>query len=444
MFSIEAYGSTDVGLERKNNEDAFHFAPEHGLYVVCDGMGGHASGELASRITVDSMVKFVTESIHADNFRWPFQSPRATTLETRILDCGIRLANRDVYQQAQADPRHKGMGTTVVAMLLGKDQIGAVHVGDSRIYRVRDGEIRLMTEDHSLLNHYRRTRPMSDEEIRNFKGKNVIVRAVGLRDTVEPETHVWDYRIGDIYLLCTDGLTDLVDDDYISGQLEQAETSIKLTVTNLIQKALAAGGKDNVTVLVLRLDAGAGMEDATEEITALSIPAMEGMEDTSPGFEAIGEGGFWDHETLPGLETDALVTIRAGAPASESATSVAFDAPTLPGGAPIKVKVRDTPPAMPGLDDDTPDGEQPMPPRKKGSFGRTLVDKQPPDMPVGDAPTPVRVRRSSPELAETAPVAHKTTAEILNADTDKYGAVDLGLNDETPEAVPVVKSDGDQ
>lgn len=451
MFSIAAYGVTDVGLERKNNEDSFAAADDAGLYVVCDGMGGHASGELASKVAVESIVRFATESIHAENFRWPYQSPRATTLESRILDCATRIANREVFQQAQADARHKGMGTTVVALLLGQDQIGAVHVGDSRIYRMRDGELRQMTEDHSLLNHYRRTRPMTDDEIRNFKGKNVIVRAVGLRDTVEPETHVWDYRTGDSYMLCTDGLSDLVDDDYIQEQMLNVEDGMKGVVTNLVQKALAAGGKDNITVMVVHIGPGAGLEMTTQEIASIG-DQYDGMEDTSPGFDAVGGDGFWDHETLPGLETEALVTIRAGANAN---ATLGFDASTLTDklpsvGAPGQVRIKSrTPTGIPGIDDDTPDGERPaLPPTKK--FARTQVTNAPTNMALGREPAEVRIRRTNPELAETEPFAKVPARgrdgsinDAAHADTDKYTAADTGLHDETPEAMPVVKDDGD-
>jgi len=447
-FKIMSYGVTDVGLERKNNEDAFHIVDDSGLYVVCDGMGGHASGELASRIAVDSVVQFVTNTIHGENFRWPFQSPNATTVETRVLDCAIRIANRKVYQQARADARHKGMGTTVVAMFAGRDRIGAAHVGDSRIYRLRDGVLRQLTEDHSLLNHYKRTRPMTEDEIRNFKGKNVIVRAVGLRETVEPETHVWDYRDGDVYLLCSDGLSDLVPDERLGQQMGQAEGGMKGAVSTLLQDALDAGGKDNITIMMLSLDGDADVSRATTQDMVAYDPGDDaGLEDTSPGFGTIDGDGFWDHETLPGLENDGLNGLRRVEVDEMMETS--DDLPVI--GAPVKsedavqVKLRDTPPAIPGLDDITPD-EAPVvkPAVKKKNFARTFVDSAPPPMPVGRKPPQVNIRKTNPTMAKTEPYGVPRVAEPdETADTDKFSGVP-SFDDPTPQAVPVVKPDDER
>ncbi len=302
-FHIVSYGVTDVGLERKNNEDAFRIVEDAGLYVVCDGMGGHASGELASRIAADAIVEFATETIHAPNFRWPYNSPTATTVETRVLDSAVRMANRKVHEAAVSDPRHKGMGTTVVALFAGRDGIGGVHVGDSRIYRLRAGALEQLTDDHSLLNHYKKTRNMTEEQLRNFKGKNVIVRAVGLRDSVQPDVHVFDMRGGDIMLLCTDGLTDLVPDDRIQTEMELGATDLQAGVNHLLQAALAKGGKDNITIVMLRILDGGGAnvrETESEEV----------FEDTSPGFEIGVDDGNWDQETLPAYETAALDQLR--------------------------------------------------------------------------------------------------------------------------------------
>ncbi len=311
MFHITSYGVTDVGLERNNNEDAYHIAADAGLYVVCDGMGGHASGEIASSITVESMGEFVAKTIHESNFRWPFNSPTATTLETRILDCAVRLANREVFNSAQQDTKNRGMGTTIVAMLAGETQLGAVHVGDSRIYRLRDGKISPVTEDHSLLNHYLRTRPMTKEEIKNFKGKNVIVRAVGLREAVQPEVHVIDYRVGDRYLLCTDGLTDLVEDEDIEAEMISADNGMEGAVTRLIERALKAGGKDNVTIVMLQINAAGAGDEVTDE------SGLEDADDTSPGFDAADGDGYWDQETMPAYEVgDLAKAVIAGDPSA--------------------------------------------------------------------------------------------------------------------------------
>ncbi len=291
-LQLEASGRTHVGLERRNNEDAYHVDNDAGFFVVCDGMGGHASGEIASRIAVDTMVRFVTRTVHEAGFRFPFSSPDALSVQTRILDSAVRLANRSVFTEAQKDTNHKGMGTTLVAVLADADGVGVVHVGDSRLYRYRDGSLEQVTEDHSLLNHYRRTRPMTAEEIRDFRGKNVIVRAVGLRDTVQPEVAEIDLHPGDILLLCTDGLTDLVDDESLARLLAMHEDDLDAASSAMIDAALAAGGKDNVTVLLASLRGGQAVRGATARAS----------DDTSPGFRAVGDDGSWDAETMPGVE----------------------------------------------------------------------------------------------------------------------------------------------
>ncbi len=308
-IEVVSYGVTDVGLERKNNEDAFHIEEASGLYVVCDGMGGHASGELASRLTVEAIANFVTNTMLEPGFRWPYNTPGATTLETRILDSAVRLANRAVYDAAIAEPRHKGMGTTIVALMVGQQQIGVVHVGDSRVYRLRNGDLTQLTDDHSLLNHYIKTRGLTDEQIRTFKGKNVIVRAIGLRDTVQPDVQIVDAQGGDVLLLCSDGLTDLVSDELIKEQMLVGRTDLKAGVDQLIRAALARGGRDNITIVMVRT---AG--DLTAGPIASGSPTT--LEDTSPGFDIVGGEGAWDQETLPSYES-ALVAppARPSAPA---------------------------------------------------------------------------------------------------------------------------------
>ncbi|MCB9738296.1 MAG: Stp1/IreP family PP2C-type Ser/Thr phosphatase [Deltaproteobacteria bacterium] len=298
---VVGVGVSDVGLERKNNEDAFHVDEDYGLFVVCDGMGGHASGEIASRIAVETMVDFVTRTVHEEGFRFPFSPPDAATHETRVLDSAVRLANRTVFAESQEDVRHKGMGTTVVAVLAGTQDVAVVHVGDSRVYRYRGADLTQVTEDHSLLNHYRRTRPMTDEEIRTFKGKNVIVRAVGLRDAVQPEVQTVDVEPGDLLLLCTDGLSDLVDDNRIAAVLAEQGEDLQAAVDTLVQLALDAGGKDNVTVMLLRVEDGPAAPHV-----ARPVADEQDDEDTSPGFVAGLEDGAWDQETMPSYDLPPL------------------------------------------------------------------------------------------------------------------------------------------
>lgn len=253
MYKVLHYGETNVGRERKNNEDTFRVASESGVFLVCDGMGGHASGEIASQIAADAMLRFLVMDRYRPGFQWPAESLLQSSEEGRALDAAVRFANREVLAQASAHPLHKGMGTTIVGILASAQRLGLVHVGDSRIYRFRNGELDQLTDDHSLLNHYIRTRPMSAQQIKQFAGKNVIVRAVGLRDMVEPDVQLVDYKHNDLFLLCSDGLTDMVEDEQIGEILTAHAGDTRAAGDALIQAALAGGGKDNVTVLLLQI-----------------------------------------------------------------------------------------------------------------------------------------------------------------------------------------------
>lgn len=310
MFRILAYGATHVGRERKNNEDAFRISQEAGLYLVCDGMGGHASGEIASQIAADAMVRVVSQDVTRPDYTWPAQTPMGLPEEARLLDAAVRTANTEVFDAASANSLHKGMGTTVVGVLAGTQRLGLVHVGDSRIYRLRGGELTLLTDDHSLLNFYIQTRPMSADQIKQFAGKNVIVRAVGLREAVEPDVQVQDYVDGDVYLLCSDGVTDMVDEAVIAATLQDGGDKLAQTAERIIDHALAGGGKDNITVVLLRVTQLAD-EKRVRLAARATLPMDTGdftdasaMEDTSPGFDLRG-GDPSDAETLTEIEVQA-------------------------------------------------------------------------------------------------------------------------------------------
>ncbi len=358
MFRILAYGATHVGRERKNNEDAFRISPESGLYLVCDGMGGHASGEIASQIASDAMVRFISQDVHRPDVRWPIDTPNGLPEESRMLDAAVRIANSEVFAAAQHNPLHKGMGTTVVAVLAGTYRLGLVHVGDSRIYRLRDGELSQITEDHSLLNFYIQTRPMSADQIKQFAGKNVIVRAVGLRDAVEPDVQVQDYHEGDIYLLCSDGVTDMVDDAIIAATLQDGASELAQTAERLIDHALNGGGKDNITVVLLqvvkvpdesrsRLSARSTLPMDTDEMGA--DIEHDDLEDTSPGFD-IRTADPSDAETLTEIEVRQTSVLRKHARTQEVPyrpwQQAELNAPAKPGmplpyrrGVPLEVQI---------------------------------------------------------------------------------------------------------
>ena len=342
MFKIVHYGETNVGRERKNNEDALRVAVDAGAYLVCDGMGGHASGEIASQIAADAVVRFLAMDRFRPDFRWPPESAVQQSEEGRALDAAVRSANREVFLQAQANPLHKGMGTTIVGVYAGAQRLGLVHVGDSRIYRLRNGEFDQLTDDHSLLNYYMNTRPMSAQQIKSFAGKNVIVRAVGLRENVEPDVQITDYRHGDVYLLCSDGLNDMIDDEQLAATMADAKDNLAQVGSQLIQMALDAGGKDNVTVLLLQT---VEVPDQAKTVPffrrTLPMTALEAL-DTTPGAlledleheEDVGTTA--DHETMP----EVRVNVPAKFDATQPLRPMARDDLTPPAGIPVHSNAR--------------------------------------------------------------------------------------------------------
>ena len=183
-------GDSNVGMKRAHNEDSFFLPDSERLYIVADGMGGHASGEVASRMAVDTIADFFTVTQDDQQLTWPYKMDHGNRYDENRLITAIKLANLQIYEPAQKDPRCHGMGTTVVSRSSSTGRSIVGHVGDSRLYRLRDGEFEQLTEDHSLLNDYIKMKNLSPEEIANFPHKNVIVRALGMKDTVQVDVHV--------------------------------------------------------------------------------------------------------------------------------------------------------------------------------------------------------------------------------------------------------------
>ena len=248
---IQVHGETDVGRKRDHNEDTFSIFADLGLYVVADGMGGHASGEVASALAVATLHEFFKSTADDPERTWPYRMDRARGYEENRLITGIKLSNLRIFEHAQQNKGQRGMGTTVVSLFAVEDGAYVAHVGDSRVYRIRDGQIEQLTEDHSLLNDYRKMKRLTDDEIENFPHKNVIVRALGMRDTVRVDTRFERTRRGDTLLLCSDGLSGPVTDDEILSIVENGG-DVASTTNALIAAANANGGPDNVTCVVAR------------------------------------------------------------------------------------------------------------------------------------------------------------------------------------------------
>lgn len=244
-------GATDVGQKRSANEDAFKLVLSEKLWILADGMGGHASGQVASQMAVEVIEDFWIRWRKEPDFVWPFEIIEGRSFTENSLLNAVRAANVRIYNRAQVDEACNNMGTTAVVMA-HDDEAGLViaHVGDSRCYRLRDNRLRQLTVDHSLLNHLQRVFHLTEAEARARAGSNVIVRAVGLEDDVEPELTVDMPRSGDVYMSCSDGLSDLVEDWIIQSILMGNMNAPQEAAEALIRAANREGGTDNITVIV--------------------------------------------------------------------------------------------------------------------------------------------------------------------------------------------------
>ena len=251
-MKLQYAGATHVGMKRDHNEDNLTMIPDMNLFAVADGMGGHSSGEVASRIAVDTLKTFFEETEKDADITWPYKDNKALSPEANRFVASIKLANRNIFETAMADPRFKGMGTTFVGMVTTESHALIAHVGDSRCYRFREGKLEQLTEDHSLLNDYKKIQKMTPEEEENFPHKNIIVRALGMKDTVEVDIQDNGPQTGDILLLCSDGLSGEVTDDQMCDIVAEHADDLDKGVEVLIQAACDNGGKDNVTVVLVK------------------------------------------------------------------------------------------------------------------------------------------------------------------------------------------------
>lgn len=249
---VMAAGETNVGMKRKHNEDTYAVLDDAHLYVVADGMGGHASGEVASQMAIQTLADFFQATSSDPEATWPYKMDKTRGYEENRLITGIKLANLRIHEAAQKEEQLRGMGTTVVAIVAVDEGVLVAHVGDSRVYRWRDGELEQLTEDHSLLNDYIKMKKLTAEEIAAFPHKNVIVRALGMKDNVKVDILLDRPKPGDIYMLCSDGLCGPVTDQEIQDILNQQQ-ELKSSCDALIQKANEKGGPDNITVVLAKV-----------------------------------------------------------------------------------------------------------------------------------------------------------------------------------------------
>ena len=250
-MNFDVAGQTHVGMKRNHNEDNYLLLPDERLFCVADGMGGHSSGEIASKIAVDELADFFAMTAKDQDATWPYKMDKARNYDENRLATAIKLANRSIFEKASAEQRYKGMGTTVVSVHFTDQTAVVAHVGDSRVYFFRGGMLKQVTEDHSLLNDYLKAKKLTPEEIEAFPHKNVIVRALGMKDTVQVDVSRLEPADGDIFLLCSDGLSGMVTDQQIADVLTK-NTDLQVACGLLIDAANANGGNDNVTCILAR------------------------------------------------------------------------------------------------------------------------------------------------------------------------------------------------
>lgn len=249
---IEAFGRTDVGRRRKVNEDCFLVSPESHLYAVCDGMGGHNAGEVASRMAVESLASFVEKSAAEKDITWPWGLDADLSFDANRVKTAIRLANSRVYQSAGSSEELTGMGTTIVAALVSGNTLTLGSAGDSRCYLVRDGQLQQLTHDDSWVSAALGEGILSSDDVERHPLRNVITKAVGARDSIDLDVIEQTLQEGDVALICSDGLHGMVSDSDIARLLVPAPDSLDEATARLVDAANEAGGKDNVTAILLR------------------------------------------------------------------------------------------------------------------------------------------------------------------------------------------------
>lgn len=254
---LEVIRITDVGQRRDHNEDSVASDLEIGLLVLADGMGGYKAGEVASEIAVLTIVADLKESMQALE-PGHVDAVSGMQAESQLVLNAVDYANASIYAVSQAQPQCAGMGTTLAMALFTNDKLLAGHIGDSRIYRYREQSLLQMTTDHSLLQEQLKFGLITPEQAKVSGNKNLVTRALGVDAEVVLELHQHDVEVGDIYLLCSDGLTDLVEDTEISallGILHAKVADLKSVANRLVQAANDNGGKDNISVILARVNA---------------------------------------------------------------------------------------------------------------------------------------------------------------------------------------------
>ena len=268
LRAADSIWKTDTGRQRRDNEDSAYVRVP--LFVVADGMGGAQAGEVASALAVEEFRKGLPDS-----------DPEHPTAERRLAQ-RVQTANRRIYDTAQVEHEHSGMGTTLTAVYLDDSDLAIAHVGDSRAYVFRDGELTRLTHDHSLVEELMRRGKLTPEQAAEHPQRSIITRALGIEPEVEVDTWTFPGRGGDVVLLCSDGLTSMIDESQIAEVL-RSESDLERVGERLIHEANEAGGRDNITVVMFRLE-DVGEPGASDQATLIGMtPAPESASESAPG-----------------------------------------------------------------------------------------------------------------------------------------------------------------
>lgn len=254
MLRVSSAVASHPGLRREENEDAYCVRPDLGLYVVADGMGGHAAGEVASRLAIDAIEAFIADTKATDvQQTWPFPYDPTLSQDGNRLKAALRLANRRIGSAVERDVSLKGMATTAASLLIGPEGITVAHVGDSRVYRSRNGSIQQVTDDHSWVSEQVKAGSLTEADAKLHPWRNVVTRA--LAGGEDPEVDVAELQTGsgDVLMICSDGLSGVVSNDACQAIIASS-ASLDDACRRLIDAANDAGGPDNITVALLKID----------------------------------------------------------------------------------------------------------------------------------------------------------------------------------------------
>lgn len=248
---IILHGQTDVGLVRDHNEDTIGCDEDIALAVLADGMGGHLGGEMASAITVSTVLEIISKNANKFN-TGETDDETGYSMESVVIHDAVTQANKNVHDSSEANAQYRGMGTTVVVVMFYDNRFTVAHVGDSRLYRLRDGELEQITRDHSLMQELIDRGFYTPEQARNSLNKNLVTRAIGIDNNVQIDIQEDVAMVNDIYLLCSDGVNDMLEDYLIESILLDNSNDLEKAASEIIRQANEHGGKDNISAILVK------------------------------------------------------------------------------------------------------------------------------------------------------------------------------------------------